>query len=356
VTSIALGGTTNGYIGAPLVKITGGGGKGAAAMANFDPSSGTVTGITVTSPGSGYTSAPTVTLVGGNGGSTGAGVGTATATASLGAVSSGGFTKAGAGTLFLTASNTYTGGTIISGGTLALTNGGSIASSAAITVGSGANLDISAVSFTLGANQTLNGNGSVTGSAIINGTLAPGNSTIGTLTFGTGPVLNGITLMEINRTNAPTAAQMVVTNGVLTYGGTLIVTNIGGTAFVAGDTFKMFSAGSYGGTFAATHLPPLSSGLAWTNRLSIDGTLAVISIVSTMPTNLLWSVSGTNLTLSWPSDHTGWRLLVQTNHLANGVSSNTNDWGAVANSQQTNQMVLPVNLSQPAEFYRLIYP
>jgi hypothetical protein len=82
----------------------------------------------------------------------------------------------------------------------------------------------------------------------------------------------------------------------------------------------------------------------------------VISVVSTMPTNLFWRVSGTNLTLSWPSDHTGWRLLMQTNHLAQGVSSNTNDWGMVANSQQTNQIVLPADPSLPAEFYRLAYP
>jgi autotransporter-associated beta strand protein len=354
VTSIALGGTTNGYIGAPLVKITGGGGKGAAAVANFDPSSGKITGITVTSPGSDYTSAPTVTLAGGNGGSTGAGVGTATATASLGAVSSGGLTKAGAGTLFLTANNTYTGGTLISGGTLALTNSGSIAGSSAITVGSGANLDVSAVSFTLGANQTLNGNGSVTGGAIINGTLAPGSSAIGTLTFGTAPVLNGITLMKINRTNTPTADQVVVTSGTLNYGGTLTVTNIGGTAFVAGDAFKMFPAGSYGGKFAATNLPPLNSGLGWSNTLSANGKLAVVSVVSTTPTNISWSVSGTNLTLSWPADHTGWRLLVQTNNLTNGISSNTNDWGMVSSSLQTNQLSFPMN--QWDEFFRLVYP
>jgi hypothetical protein len=71
--------------------------------------------------------------------------------------------------------------------------------------------------------------------------------------------------------------------------------------------------------------------------------------------NLLWSMSGTTLTLSWSSDHTGWRLLMQTNRLASGISSNTNDWGTVANSSQTNQIALPINPSQPAEFYRLVF-
>ena len=38
----------------------------AAAIANFNPATGTITGITITSPGSGYTSAPTITLIGGS--------------------------------------------------------------------------------------------------------------------------------------------------------------------------------------------------------------------------------------------------------------------------------------------------
>jgi hypothetical protein len=47
---------------------------------------------------------------------------------------------------------------------------------------------------------------------------------------------------------------------------------------------------------------------------------------------------------------------MQTNNLAKDISLNTNDWGMVANSQQTNQIVLPVNPSLPTEFYRLVYP
>ena len=78
--------------------------------------------------------------------------------------------------------------------------------------------------------------------------------------------------------------------------------------------------------------------------------------VSTIPTNIVFAVSGTNLNFSWPSDHIGWRLLAQTNHLANGISLNTNDWGTVANSTGTNQLTLPIDPAKPTEFYRLIYP
>jgi autotransporter-associated beta strand protein len=148
VTSIALGGTATGYVGAPVVKISGGGGTGAAAIANFDPTTGTVTGITMTAAGSGYTSAPTVTLVGGNGGSTGAGAGTATGTASIGTVTSGGITKTGAGTLTLSAANTYTGATTISQGTLKLASTGSLASTT-FSIAAGATYDVSTQAYSL---------------------------------------------------------------------------------------------------------------------------------------------------------------------------------------------------------------
>jgi hypothetical protein len=70
-----------------------------------------------------------------------------------------------------------------------------------------------------------------------------------------------------------------------------------------------------------------------------------------MPTNLLWSVSGTNLTLSWPPDHTGWRLQMNTNNLAD-----TNAWFPIPDSANTNQLELPMDATQAEVFFRLIYP
>lgn len=66
--------------------------------------------------------------------------------------------------------------------------------------------------------------------------------------------------------------------------------------------------------------------------------------------------SGTNFNLSWPFDHTGWRLLTQTNNLANGVSRNTNDWATVANSAGTNLITIPIVRTNKTGFFRLIYP
>ena len=62
------------------------------------------------------------------------------------------------------------------------------------------------------------------------------------------------------------------------------------------------------------------------------------------------------LQLSWPPDHLGYRLLVQTNNQNKGISTNPNDWGTVAGSTLTNAAVVPIIPGQPNEFYRLVYP
>jgi hypothetical protein len=66
--------------------------------------------------------------------------------------------------------------------------------------------------------------------------------------------------------------------GNLTAGGTLIVTNLGGSALAAGDSFLLFKAASYMGSFNALVLPPLDANLVWnTSALLTNGTLAVVS-------------------------------------------------------------------------------
>lgn len=265
----------------------------------------------------------------------------------------GGLTKNGNGTATLTAANTYNGPTTINSGTLALSGGGSIGSSPTINLASGATFNVAGVAgYTLGGSQTLKGNGTVTGATIINGTVAPGAS-IGTLTFGTAPTMSGTTLMEINRTNAPNADKLVLSSGALNYGGTLTVTNIGG-ALQAGDSFQLFSApGGYGSSFATTNLPTLGAGLAWSNSLAVNGTLAVVATVSLVPTNITYSVSNSMLTLNWPADHTGWRLQGQNNSLAMGLGTN---WFDVGGSTTTNTVQVPINLIDGTVFYRLVYP
>jgi autotransporter-associated beta strand protein len=244
LTSIAITTAGSGYVGAPIVKITGGGGTGATAVADFDAATGTVTGITITSAGSGYTSNPTVTLS--HGFQTG-GTAATLGTVSIGALTGGGLTKSGTGTLTLSGNNTYTGTTTISGGTLLLASTGSIANSSAINVASGATFDVAAVSggFILGNSQTLAGNGTVSGNATINGNLQPGNSP-GLLSFDSNLTLASTanTTIEINGSaTRGTDFDGINVTSALTYDGTLSLAV--GTTFGAGTySFSLFDFGS----------------------------------------------------------------------------------------------------------------
>ena len=124
ISALAATGNTSGFLSAPIVQITGGGGTGASAIANID-GNGNLTGFTIVSPGSGYTSAPTVTLVGG-------GVADPTVAATLASVvgTGGGLTKIGQGSLTLgSTANTYTGATNVTNGSLIYAPAGSASQS-----------------------------------------------------------------------------------------------------------------------------------------------------------------------------------------------------------------------------------
>ena len=86
-----------------------------------------------------------------------------------------------------------------------------------------------------------------------------------------------------------------------------------------------------------------------TNSLPANST----PLPSNQPSNIVMQVVGNQLQLSWPQDHLGWRLQIQTNNLANGLGTN---WVTVPNSTNvlgTNILISPSNNSV---FLRLIYP
>jgi hypothetical protein len=71
--------------------------------------------------------------------------------------------------------------------------------------------------------------------------------------------------------------------------------------------------------------------------------------VNPTPTNIVTSVSGKQLTLSWPADHTGWTLQEKTNSLTSGA------WFDVPGSTTTNLVVIPISSTNPAVFFRMKY-
>jgi len=148
--------------------------------------------------------------------------------------------KTGSGTLTLSGASSYTGLTTVSSGALA-------------------------------------GNGTVSGAATVQsgGMISPGSSnTVGSITFGGNVTLmpGSTTIMYINK--ALQTNDQLRTAGVLTYGGTLTVTNLAGT-LTSGDSFKLFNAGTYSGNFTGLVLPPLV-GWGWNTSSLTNGVLSVM--------------------------------------------------------------------------------
>ena len=74
---------------------------------------------------------------------------------------------------------------------------------------------------------------------------------------------------------------------------------------------------------------------------------------SSVPTNIVAQVSSGQLQLSWPQDHLGWQLQIQTNSLNAGLGTN---WVNVQNSTTVNQFFILINSTIGCVFFRMAYP
>ena len=192
-----------------------------------------------------------------------------------GARGSGGLTKAGAGTLTLNAASTYSGNTIVNGGTLRIASPiGSATGLGNITVNSGASLA---------------GVGTLAGAVTINagGILEPGNG-VGTLTL-PGLTLGADSLLkfEFNASPANDLIQVTGLNGLNINGGKVNVLVEGtGSPFATAGTYNLFSfngAIQGVGTSAFAVVNP-AAGFAYTFGTSanfITLTVATTGLVTT---------------------------------------------------------------------------
>lgn len=320
---VADGGS--GYIGAPYVSIQGDG-NGASAIANMisDGNGGLKVGsVTVCNPGVNYSDGAVFFSFSG---------GSPINPATPGAVSvapntSGGLTKIGNGTLTLAEINTYTGPTVVNGGTLRVD--GSLDAASVVTVSGGA----------------LAGNGSIGGPVTVQsgGTLAPGGTLIlnNTLTLAAGST----TLMQVNAETS--SSDLLQSASVVNYGGTLVVSNTAGTLFV-GQTFPLFSVSSHSGNFAAVQ--SADGGVAWSFDPA-NGTATVESIAPVTGTNITFSVSGNTLTLAWPESYLGW--IAQSNSVNIG---DPNAWFDIPASDSATNLNISINSANTNVFYRLRHP
>jgi autotransporter-associated beta strand protein len=236
-----------------------------------------------------------------------------------GASGSLGLVKRGSGLLTITAAQTFSGGLVVSNGTVFVENStGSGTGGGAVTVYAG----------------TLAGNGSIAGAVSVESgaDLSPGAS-VGKLTINNTLTLAGNTVIEVDK--ASSTNDVIVATAV-NYGGTLTVTDVSG-GLVAGDSFNIVTAGSQTGDFTSIVGTP-GPGLGWQFN-PVTGVLSVISVAVNPPT-LLYSVAGNILTLSWTEP--GYKLIGQTNNLSTGLGAN---WGDVpgGNTSPVNIEIDPAN-------------
>ena len=236
--------------------------------------------------------------------------------------------------LILSGVNTYTGNTTVNAGTLLVNSPGSLSAGSAVNVNTNA---------TLGGTGTINGVVTVANG----GTLASGDTAIGTLTLNGNVVLSAgsTNVFEVDGTTP--ANDRVVLGASVTYGGVLQIVPTG--TFTNGQKFTLFSgAGATNtGNFASIVGSP-GAGLSFNFT---NGVLSVVSTGPSGPATLTNSYSAGVLTLSWPAGE-GWRLLQQTNALSTGLSTNWVD--VTPGSASTTNIT--VNNTIPTVFYRLVYP
>ncbi|MBN8457486.1 MAG: autotransporter-associated beta strand repeat-containing protein [Verrucomicrobia bacterium] len=177
-------------------------------------------------------------------------------------------TKSGDGTLVIAgASNSYTGNTTVNAGTLVVS--GTLAAATGT-------VDIA-------ANATLSGTGTINRPVNLatDSNLTPAGSDIGTLTVGGAVTMLGKTVCQIHKDTTPTLTGDLLAAQTIAFGGTLEVT-ASGEPITLGDTFDLFDATNFTGSFTSLNLPTLAEGLSWDlSNLAVDGTITVVDFVTT---------------------------------------------------------------------------
>jgi autotransporter-associated beta strand protein len=212
---------------------------------------------------------------------------------------SGAFYQTGSGVTTLTGSNTLAGPIVISGGTLAVSAGGTISSSPTISLRNGATLDVTGLgtSFNLASGQTLTG----TGNYCVNGTMTvgtsatvlPGGSTSsGTLNVGA-LILNAGSALKYNMGSGQDLINVAGGGLTLNGGGVYLYQSDGVTTFSTPGTYALmnYSGGLAG---AASSLSVLNPNPFLVYNFSANGSAIAVNI----QTPVTWNGGG-NPNFTW---------------------------------------------------------
>jgi hypothetical protein len=250
-----------------------------------------------------------------------------------------------------------------------LTGNGSISSSSLIFFGGNsatvAHIDVTGRSddtLTLASGQTLEGIGGINGNLVVStdAILSPGgtNTTIG-ITTGSNPVgtvaasgsvtLDGTTIIKLDGTTN----DIVQAATGITYGGTLNLVNVSGSPLAAGNSFPVFAAGSYSGSFTAITPATPGTGLAWdTSKLTSSGTINVVASGGSSVVIGSTTISAGNLVLGGTGGTANgtYYVLTATNLTSPiWIPVSTNTFDASGNFSVTNA----INANDPQQFYRI---
>jgi autotransporter-associated beta strand protein len=199
--------------------------------------------------------------------------------------------KVSGGQLTLATNNTFTGRTWISGGTLALSSFGGLASTNIVVDGTNG-FDVSANAFVVASNQVLSGTGSISGLVTVGtvGYVSPGGAGVAnTLTFNNGLVCNNRSFLSFDLANVATEGggtnDLIVVNGDLTINGTVrCVLNTLNGSFASPGTYVLvrYTGNLLGaGSFAASgprYTYTFDTSTPGEIRLTISGTATPASL------------------------------------------------------------------------------
>jgi hypothetical protein len=134
--------------------------------------------------------------------------------------------------------------------------------------------------------------------------------------------------------------------------------------------YNVKRATTLGGSYSllATNWPALS----FTNTSLVNGTLYYFAVSAATPAGesadslavsarpvaaaaptMTMANTGGQVTLTWPTDHTGWLLQSQTNPLSTGLGTN---WVTVSGSEADHQFAGPSGATNESVFFRLVHP
>ena len=138
--------------------------------------------------------------------------------------------------------------------------------------------------------------------------------------------LNGNTIIKLNGSGTNDTVQA---GGAIQFGGTLTLANVSGTPLAAGNSFHIFSATSYSGSFTSGIVPTTPGpGLVWDTTQLSAGTINVVT--GTAPSQPVLggaTVSGTNFIFSGSNAPTSGNYVVFT---ATNIATPLANWTPVA--------------------------